>query len=137
MSKIKNNITMVALSLLIGLTLVSGITYATVTWQDTGWIQNGAKIDASKIKKSLDYLRENITSMTTRITNVEHVINDGTGHISTVTPTDRSHVATKGYVDDYVNNIKNISKPPTCIGTNRYLQWDGTTWKCSNASVGK
>lgn len=194
MKKTTDKAKVITLSLLIGLTLASGVTYAAAAWQDTDWMQKGAKIDSSKIKKSLDYLRENAASITARVTNIENITNGGTwptnitannltsrgyvrstrygisaprydnsfyvlqsqhwyghngsqtmylgeagntisvrGKISTGTPTSASHVATKGYVD----NIRKLSEPPTCIGTNRYLQWTGSAWACSNASVGK
>ena len=50
------NIKIITLSLFIGLIFAGGITLAAAIWQGTGWIQNGAVIDAQKMRDDFDYL---------------------------------------------------------------------------------
>ena len=73
------NIKILALSLIIGSSLILGsaaVTTSAATWEDTGWIQNGVSISGTRIKRHLDYLREQVSSMVTQVNNLSTQISN-------------------------------------------------------------
>ncbi len=59
------NSKILTLSLMIGLALTAGITFATATWQNTDWISDGSAISTSKMKDNFDYLYERVSDSDT------------------------------------------------------------------------
>ncbi len=56
------NLKTITLSLIVGITLAGGVTFAAAVWQGTEGITDGSIISASQIKSNFDYLKETAVS---------------------------------------------------------------------------
>ncbi len=86
-----------ALSLVLGLTLAAGITYA-ASWQGTSWISTGQPISATKIKSNFDHIKEQLDSLaagggSSWLKNGSKLYyNSGNVGIGTTNPVEKLHV---------------------------------------------
>ncbi len=58
---IVQNLKTLTISLLLGLILASGITFATTIWKGTSWVISNEPVSAENIKSNFDYLYDRVT----------------------------------------------------------------------------